>query len=99
MSEDFDIQILLQDYAAPIPDNGFTAATLARAKTCKSLRLRILAAASGLGGLIALSQMPSLWSLLTQLNLPTTSPLAFTVLGVLGFVGWAALDRGWSDAV
>ena len=99
MSEELDIQNLLRDYAAAVPDNGFTEAVLARAKSPKRFRLPILAMAGGLGGLIALSQMPSLWDLLTQLNIPTTSPLAFTVLGVLGFVAWAALDKGWGDAV
>ena len=99
MSEDVDIQNLLRGYAAAVPDNGFTDAVLARATSAKHLRLPILATAGGFGGLIALSQMPSLWSLLTQLDIPTTSPLAFTVLGILGFVAWAALDKGWSDAV
>ena len=98
-SDDFDIQNALRDYAAPVPDNGFTAATLARAENAKSPRLLVLTAASGIGGLLALSQMPSLWGLLTQVDMPITSPVAFTALGVLGFVGWAALDRGWSDTV
>ena len=99
MSEDVDIQNLLRGYAAAVPDNGFIDAVLARATSAKRLRLPILATAGGFGGLIALSQMPSLWDLLTQLDIPTTSPLAFTVLGILGFVAWAALDKGWSDAV
>ena len=99
MSEELDIQNLLRDYAAAVPDNGFTEAVLARATSAKRLRLPILTTAGGFGGLIALSQMPCLWSLLTQLDIPTTSPLAFTVLGILGFVAWAALDKGWSDAV
>lgn len=98
-SDDFDIQNALRDYAAPVADNGFTAATLARADKSKSLRLPVLAAASLIGGSLALSQMPNLWGLLTQVNMPITSPLTFTALGVLGFVGWAALDRGWSDTV
>lgn len=99
MSDDLDIQNLLRDYAAPTPDNGFTAATLARAKNSKSPRVLVLTAATCIGGLLALSQMPSLLALLTQIDIPTTSPLAFTAIGVLGFVGWASLDRGWSDAV
>ena len=99
MSDNFDIQNALYAYAAPTADNGFTAATLARAKHSKSPRVLVLTAASCIGGLLALSQMPSLWALLTQIDIPTTSPLAFTALGVLGFVGWAALDRGWSDTV
>jgi len=36
---------------------------------------------------------------LVGIEIPATSPLALTILGVLGFVGWAALDRGWSDTV
>ena len=99
MSEDLDIQNILRDYAAPVTDNGFTAATLARAEKSKSPRLLVLAAANVIGGLLALSQMPSLWVLLTQVDIPATSPVAMTALGVLGFVGWAALDRGWSDTV
>lgn len=98
-SDDLDIQNLLRDYAAPTPDNGFTAATMARAKNSKSPRVLVLTAASCIGGGLALSQMPSLWALLTQMDIPATSPLALTALGVLGFVGWAALDRGWSDTV
>ena len=99
MSDDFDIRNALRNYAAPVADNGFTTATLARAEKSKSPRLLVLTAASSIGGLLALSQTPSLWGLLTQVNMPTTSSLAFTALGVLGFVGWAALDRGWSDTV
>lgn len=99
MSDDFDIQNALRDYAAPVPDNGFTASTLARARKTKSLRLPVLFGASCVGGLFALSQMPSLWGALSQMEIPAASPLAFTIIGVLGFVGWAALDRGWSDAV
>lgn len=98
-SDDFDIQNALRDYAAPVPDNGFTAATLARAQTSQSARIPILLAAGLFGGALALSQMPSLWGLFTEIDVPTTSPLALTLLGVLGFVGWAALDRGWSDTV
>jgi len=99
MIEDLDIQNALRSYAAPVPDNGFTAEVLNRNATEKSLRLRVLAAAGTLGGGIALSQMPGLWRFLAEISLPSSSPLAFTILGVLGFVGWAALDRGWSDAV
>lgn len=98
-SDDFDIQNALRDYAAPVADNGFTAAVLTRAETSTSPRLPVLIAASAIGGCLALSQMPSLRIFLSQIDIPTTSPLALTVLGVLGFVGWAALDRGWSDTV
>ena len=99
MNENHDIQNALRAYAAPVSDNGFTAATLARAEKEKSPRLLVLAGASGVGGLLALSQTPSLWEVMTQASIPTLSPLAFTALGVLGFVGWAALDKGWSDTV
>ena len=99
MNDDFDIQNALREYAAPTPDNGFTAAVLKRADRKQKLRLPILTAAATVGGLIMLSQMPSLWRALDMLALPAASPLALTALGVLGFVGWAALDRGWSDAV
>jgi len=97
--EDFDIQKALRNYAAPIADNGFTAATLARAERSMSVRLPVLAAASVIGASFALSQIPSVWSLLAQTEMPVASPFAFTAIGVLGFVAWAALDRGWSDAV
>jgi len=99
MSDDFDIQNVLRDYAAPVADNGFTAATLARADTSQSARLPILLAAGLIGGGLALSQMPSLFSLLSHLEVPAASPFVITALGVLGFVGWAALDKGWSDTV
>jgi len=99
MSDELDIQNALRDFAAPIPDNGFVAATLKRSERIESLRIRVLAAATCAGGLVALSQTPSLWKTLAGLNMPTASPLALTALGLLGFVGWAALDRGWSDAV
>lgn len=99
MKDDLDIQDLLRGYAAPVPDNGFTAATLARAEKSLAPRLRVLIAAGFIGGAIALSQTPSLWEFLTQMNVPTASPVALTALGGLGFVVWAALDRGWSNAV
>ena len=99
MNDNFDIQNALRDYASPAPDNGFTAAVLERANRQHSLRWPSLAAAAGVGGLIMFSQMPSLWRVLDMFTLPEVSPLALTALGVLGFVGWAALDRGWSDAV
>ena len=99
MNDNFDIQNALRDYAAPTPDNGFTATVLKRANRQHSLRRPILAAATIVGGLIMFSQMPSLWRALDMFTLPTASPLALTALGVLGFVGWAALDKGWSDAV
>lgn len=99
MSDDFDIQDALRTYAAPVADDGFTTATLVRAKKSTSTRVIVLAGATCLGGVFALSQIPSLWQTLSGLDIPTTSPLALTALGLLSFVGWAALDRGWSDAV
>lgn len=99
MSDDYDIQDALRTYAAPVADNGFTTATLARAEKSTSIRWAVLAGAASLGGVFALSQMSSLWQTLSGLDIPTTSPLALTALGLLGFVGWAALDRGWSDTV
>lgn len=99
MSDDFDIQTALRTYATPVADNGFTTATLARADKSTSMRWAVLAGAACLGGLFALSQMSSLWQTLSALDIPTASPLALTALGLFGFVGWAALDRGWSDTV
>ena len=99
MSDDFDIQDALRSYASPIADNGFTNATLARAEKSTTTRVFVLAGATCLGGVFALSQIPNLWQSLAGVNIPTTSPLALTALGLLGFVGWAALDRGWSDTV
>ena len=104
--DDLDIQNALRAYAPPVPDNGFTAATLARAEKSKSLRLSILGTAGFIGGALALSQMPSLWKLINQFSLPInpadihiTSPYTIMAIGVLGFVVWAVLDRGWSDTV
>jgi hypothetical protein len=99
MSDDLDIQNVLRSYAAPIADNGFTAATLNRAENSQSLRLPVLIAASLVGGVIALSQVPNLLDLLSHVTIPDASPVVITALGLLGFVGWAALDRGWSDTV
>ena len=99
MSDDLDIQNALRAYAAPVPDNGFTAATLARAERSHSVRLPVLFGAGLIGGATALSQMPSLWGLINQINIPAMSPIALTAFGLLGFVAWAALDRGWSDTV
>ena len=99
MSDDVDIQNALRNYAAPVADNGFIAATLARAETSRSVRLPVLIGASCIGGAIALSQISSLWGVLAEIEFPMASPLAFTAIGVLSFVGWAALDRGWSDTV
>jgi len=99
MSDDFDIQDALRTYAVPVADNGFTDATMARAEKSSSIRSMVLAVATCLGGVFALSQMTSLWQSFAAVDVPTISPLALTALGLLGFVGWAALDRGWSDAV
>lgn len=97
--EDTRFQALLQDYAAPVADNGFTAATLTRINSRSHLRKPILVAATLIGGLIAISQTPSLLQAMEAFALPEVQPLILTTLGLLGFVGWAALDRGWSDAV
>ena len=88
--DDFEIRNALRDY---------TAVVLSRAETSTFPCLPVLMAASAIGGCLALSQMPSLWVLLNEMDIPTTSPLALTVLGLFGFVGWAALDRGWSEPV
>ena len=96
---DFGIQAALRNYAAPIADNGFTQATLQRTQHMKALRRPILGAAGAIGALSAVSQMPNLWRLLHQLNIPHISPLFVTALGVFGFVAWAALDRERSDTV
>ena len=99
MTEDIEFENMLRAYAAPVADNGFSAAAIERAQQQAKWRVPILATASSLGAMAALSQVPALWTLLAGLTLPVTSPFVITSLGVLGFVGWAALDRGWSDAV
>ena len=99
MSDEFDIQNALQAYAPPVADNGFTMAALKQADRRQALRLPILTGAATIGGAVMLSQIPTLWALMSQIDIPSVSPLAITALGVLGFVAWAALDKGWSDAV
>ncbi len=99
MSEQTEFENLLRAYVAPIPDNGFTTATLAQINAQAKWRLPVLITAGLIGGIAAIIQIPSLWQMLASVEIPATSPLALTILGVLGFVGWAALDRGWSDTV
>jgi len=101
MSEDFET--LLRDYAAPVADNGFTDSVMDRVSPTR-YRVPILAGAAFLGGALALFQLPGLienfYKLdLFQFDMPTVQPLALTALGILGFIAWAALDRGWTDAV
>lgn len=99
MNEAIDIQNLLKDYARPLADNGFTACTLKHIQTRQKHRRVILCSAATLGAFIALSQFPSLWNIIVNLNLPTATPMTLTTVSLLGFVAWAALDKGWSDAV
>lgn len=99
MTDDFDIQDALRTYAAPVADDGFTAATLAKVEKSSSRRMIILTSAGVCGGLLALSQMSSLWNSLSEFDIPTVSPLVLTALGLFSFVAWAALDGAWSDAV
>lgn len=90
---------LLQSYAEPVADNGFSAATLDQIKARTLLRKRVLIGATLVGGGIAASQTPSLWITLESVTIPEGHPLILTALGLLGFVAWAALDREWNDAV
>ena len=99
MSEQTEFENLLRAYAAPIADNGFTEATLAREKAQAKWRLPILLSAGLIGGILAMIQMPALWQMLSALEIPPISFLVRTALGVFGLVGWGALDRGWSDTV
>jgi len=101
MSDDLEFQDILRSYAAPVADNGFTAATLMRVKDQEKMkwRLPILAAACVIGGGIAASQLPWLWGAVAEIKTPMLTPTSLTALGVLGYVVWAALDRGWSDTV
>lgn len=101
MSEDFET--LLRDYAAPVADNGFTDAVMDRVSPTR-YRLPVLAGAAFIGGAFALLQLPELiesfYKLdLFQFDIPAVQPLVLTALGILGFIAWAALDRGWTDAV
>lgn len=97
--DDQDFASLLRDYAAPVADNGFTAATLTKIDAQSKLRTAVLFGASILGGVVALSQMPSVMDMMNSYQLPNMNPLTLTLCGLLGFVAWAALDRGWSDVV
>jgi len=99
MSEQPEFKNLLEIYAAPVADNGFTAAALARIDARAKWRLPTLITAGIIGGILAASQIPSLWKILSGIEIPAVSPLALTAFGVFGFVVWAALDRGWSDTV
>ena len=103
MTEDFEFETLLRTYAEPVEDNGFTQAVLQRVAP-SPLRRPIILGAALLGGALALSQVPSLYDLMSSFDLPAFeipnyTPMAIMTIGLLGFVGWAALDRGWSDAV
>lgn len=101
MSDDF--KTLLGDYAEPVADNGFSDAVMKRVSPTR-YRIPVLAGAAGLGGVIALPHLPELIEIfynseIVQFDIAALNPLALTALGVLGFITWAALDRGWGDAV
>jgi len=107
MNENSEFQALLHDYAAPVPDNGFSAATLGRLEAKTKFRTPILIGAALIGGLIAASQMPILWQFIDGINMPqptlpdipTVRPMVLASFVAFGFVAWAALDKGWSDTV
>jgi len=107
MNENSEFQALLHDYAAPVPDNGFTATTMEKLEAKTKFRTPVLIGAALIGGLIAASQMPILWQFvdgidISQRNIPgfpTIQPMVLAGLVAFGFVAWAGLDKGWSDTV
>jgi len=93
---------LLQDYAAPVADDGFTDHVMAQitAETEKQARLRrlILWGASFTGGVIAATQLPGLVQWLASVELSTGDAItnlpmwAMTALIVFGFAIWGMID-------
>lgn len=109
--EDSLFKDLLSDYAAPVSEDGFSESVLRhiqdeRRKVERIRRFSIYGACF-IGGIIAASQFPALFSMISKLKLaapvmPDAGALSLShwgwaVIILLGFVLWAALDRKASD--
>ena len=103
MMDEPDFETALRDYAEPVADDGFTRSVMVRVSPSR-YRLPVLLGATVIGGVAALIQLPGLIESfykidVFQFDLPTVQPLTLTALGILGFIAWAALDRGWTEVV
>lgn len=95
--EDDSFKALLEDYAAPLEDNGFTnhvmKAVQQKQRHMQRVKFAFLAAGSFTGGIIAAGQMPRVWTFIANISLPA-NPLALAGLAALfAFIVWATLDN------
>lgn len=107
--EDPMFESLLADYAAPLPDDGFSEGVLAaiEAKQTHIHRVKhwLLSGAVLLGGAIAATQVPALIHLTANLAVPSLPSLtelpywAPFIVGVFIFMLWALLDNRGSEVI
>jgi len=100
---------LLTDYAAPLPDDGFSegilAAIDAKQNNIYHVKRRLLAGAVLIGGAIAATQVPAFIRLTSDIAVPSLPSLAELpswapfVVGVLIFMLWALLDNRGSEVI
>ena len=106
---------LLADYAAPLPDEGFSARVLegikAQQRRARRVKRRILAGAVVLGGAIAATQVPALVRLTKSFagqstpkisELPSLTSLPYgapIIVGVFIFMLWVIVDNRGSEVI
>lgn len=106
---------LLSDYAAPLPDEGFSARILedieAQQRHARRVKRRVLAGAVVLGGAIAASQVPALVRLAKNFTmqsppqiseLPSLTSLPYgapIIVGVFIFMLWVIVDNRGSEVI
>lgn len=95
--DDEDFEMLLQDYSAPVNDDGFAERLMSNihAHDARLMRLRFmcLAVACTLGGVIAGTQFKAFMTLFGNYNLQAGSLWGGAALMVFAFVVWATLDN------
>lgn len=95
--DDNEFEALLQDYSAPVEDDGFadSFAQNIQAYEARLMRLRFmfLAVACTLGGVIAGTQFKSFMKLLGTYNIQAWSLWGLASFMVFAFVVWATLDN------
>lgn len=95
--DDSDYQALLQDYVAPLEDDGFSDVLLKQIsdqqKQAARLKLILVGFACSLGGVIAGTQVKAFLTLMSENVSMGSSVWVITMIAVFAFVVWATLDN------